>query len=81
MTMYSTTFSASQFGGSVTRLGQILLAAECMELGKSRGARYGSGVGEPDRDGNYGWSTKGDRGRGRHQLVQQLQARLPSVWH
>ena len=81
MTMYSTTFSASQFEGSATRLGHILLAAQCMEQRKSRGARYVSGVGEADRDGNYGCATKSDRGRGRHQLVQQLQAALPSVWH
>ena len=81
MTMYSTTFSASQFGGSATRLGHILLAAQCMELRKSRGGRYVSGVGEADRDRNYGCSTEGGRGRGRHQLVQQLRAAFPSVWH
>ena len=66
MIMYSTTFSASQFEGSATRLGHILLAAQCMEPRKSRSGRYVSGVGEADRDGNHGCSTKGDRGRGRH---------------
>jgi len=71
--MYSTTFSASQFGGSATRLRHILLAAQCMELRKSRGGRYVSGVGEAD--GNYGCSMKGDRGRGStnlHSYSKQL---------
>jgi hypothetical protein len=41
MTMYSTTFSANQFGGSARRLGHILLAAQGMEPAHSQSASGG----------------------------------------